>query len=144
MMIKVVEHKHGTGTNALVPGVKVGGKTGTAQKARLVGRGYESGKYISSFVGFIEADTLGISEKLTFVVSVDEPRAKGYYGGVVAAPIFQRAMVRILNTLAIRRALKTNDESGPGAKGRKFDSREDVTDTRPEVAIETTTLKRSL
>lgn len=69
----------GSGKNAAVEGVRVGGKTGTAQK-------YENGqiargKYISTFIGFAPADD---PEYITLFM-VDEP-VGAYYGGVVAAP----------------------------------------------------------
>ena len=69
----------GSGKNAAVPGVRVGGKTGTAQK-------YENGqiargKYISTFIGFAPAEQ---PEYITLFM-VDEP-VGAYYGGVVAAP----------------------------------------------------------
>ena len=69
----------GSGKNAAVEGVRVGGKTGTAQK-------YENGqiargKYISTFIGFAPAEA---PEYITLFM-VDEP-VGAYYGGVVAAP----------------------------------------------------------
>ena len=44
----------GTGTLAAVPGYKVAGKTGTAQKPDAHG-GYSSGRYVASFVGMVPA-----------------------------------------------------------------------------------------
>ena len=69
----------GSGKNAAVDGVRVGGKTGTAQK-------YEDGKiargkYVSTFIGFAPAD----EPKYIALFMVDEP-VGAYYGGVVAAP----------------------------------------------------------
>ncbi|HWN81783.1 MAG TPA: penicillin-binding protein 2, partial [Candidatus Udaeobacter sp.] len=49
-LTRVVET--GTGKRAQIPGIAVGGKTGTAQKARTEGRGYALGRYVSSFIGF--------------------------------------------------------------------------------------------
>lgn len=81
MLEEVVEK--GTGQKARVAGYTVAGKTGTAQ---VPGKsGYERGRYVSSFVGFLPAS----SPKLTIIVVVYEPR-KAHYGGTVAAPVFAR------------------------------------------------------
>jgi cell division protein FtsI (penicillin-binding protein 3)/stage V sporulation protein D (sporulation-specific penicillin-binding protein) len=82
-----VTMKGGTATLAQVPGFKVAGKTGTAQKVGPNG-GYEHGKYVVSFVGFMPA------EKPEFVclVMLDDAHTEAglNYGGQVAAPIFSR------------------------------------------------------
>ncbi len=106
MMYGVVEDEHGTGSKAMIAGVRVGGKTGTAQKARVGGRGYQAGAYIASFVGFVDATSLGVPQILSMIVTVDEPHAKSIYGGSVAAPVFQRAMQRILHSLTTEYGLK--------------------------------------
>jgi cell division protein FtsI (penicillin-binding protein 3) len=116
MMYGVVEHPRGTGKKAAIEGVRVGGKTGTAQKARLGGRGYASGKYIASFVGFVDASSLGIDELLTLVISVDEPTSSSIYGGVLAAPVFQRVMGRSLSTLVTRRELSMSNRESSESK----------------------------
>ena len=77
-LYSVVEE--GGGKNAYVPGYRIGGKTGTAQK-------YENGaiargKYISSFVGFTEIG----SRTVVCLFKVDEPQGYVYYGSIVAAP----------------------------------------------------------
>lgn len=69
----------GTGKNAKIEGYRIGGKTGTAQKAGK--RGYESGKYFSSFFSFFPVD----DPKYAILITVDEPKGQ-YYGGVVALP----------------------------------------------------------
>lgn len=119
MMFGVVEHPKGTGHNAAIAGVRVGGKTGTAQKAREGGRGYASGKYIASFVGFVDASAIGIDELLTLVVSVDEPRAKSIYGGVLAAPVFQRVMGQALSVLVTRRELAGGEKDRAPAEASR-------------------------
>jgi cell division protein FtsI/penicillin-binding protein 2 len=74
----------GTGTNAAVPGYKVAGKTGTAQKPDASG-GYSSNHYVASFVGMVPASR----PRLVILVTVDEPQG-AIWGGVVAAPAFAR------------------------------------------------------
>jgi cell division protein FtsI (penicillin-binding protein 3) len=80
-LLSRVTEEHGTGTRARIPGYKVAGKTGTAQKP--VRGGYSSTAYMASFVGFFPAD----NPEIGIIVVVDEPR-KAHYGGVVAAPAF--------------------------------------------------------
>lgn len=83
IMEQVVDH--GTGTRAQVPGFTVAGKTGTAQK--LVNRRYSRTEYNASFVGFAPSRR----PQFAIVVVIDSPHGKnGYYGGLVAAPVFQR------------------------------------------------------
>ena len=72
----------GTGTYAAVPGYKVAGKTGTAQKPDAHG-GYASNRYVASFVGMVPAS----NPRLVILVAVDEPQG-AIWGGVVAAPAF--------------------------------------------------------
>jgi cell division protein FtsI (penicillin-binding protein 3) len=108
MMYGVVEDKHGTGAKAAIPGIRVGGKTGTAQKASPNGRGYQAGSYVASFVGFADGAPLGVGRNLTTMVIIDEPKAKSIYGGTLAAPVFQRVMDRSF------RFLSTKSELGVG------------------------------
>jgi len=85
MILTSVTQKEATGYSARVPGFQVAGKTGTAQKARVDGRGYEPGAYISSFAGMIPAHR----PEFVIYVAVDHPR-KAYYASQVAAPLFSR------------------------------------------------------
>ncbi len=95
MMVAVTE-PGGTGTRAALPGYRVAGKTGTAQKVDPVTGGYSIDKRVSSFIGFVPAE----SPALVISVVVDEPEGKGY-GGVVAAPVFARIAEQSLNHLNI-------------------------------------------
>src|SRR5207248_2206803 len=80
MLVEVVDK--GTGSKARIAGVKVAGKTGTAQKVDPVRGGYGAGR-LASFLGFVPAD----APKLTVLVAVDEPEGD-VYGGSVAGPAF--------------------------------------------------------
>lgn len=106
MMIGVVEEARGTGKAASIPGVVVGGKTGTAQKARKNGKGYEPGAYVASFAGFVEGSSIGVNRRLALVIMIDEPKGGVIYGGALAAPVFKKVMVRSLNYLTTRTKLK--------------------------------------
>lgn len=74
----------GTGRAARIAGVAVAGKTGTAQVAGP--GGYAEGRYNAVFTGWAPADDPAIA--IAVVVQEPDP-AKGYYGGVVAAPVFR-------------------------------------------------------
>lgn len=86
----------GTGKSAFVEGYRVGGKTGTAQKAQ--GGRYLKDNYIVSFIGFAPAD----DPKLVVYVAVDHPKGTVQFGGVVAAPIVGKIMEDSLRTLGVK------------------------------------------
>jgi cell division protein FtsI (penicillin-binding protein 3) len=106
MMFGVVEDDRGTARRARMKNVRVGGKTGTAQKARDDGRGYEPGAYIASFVGFVDAKQIGIERKIVLAVIIDEPNTTSIYGGTLAAPVFKRVIKRTLHHLSTSSGLK--------------------------------------
>ncbi|MEG2001892.1 MAG: penicillin-binding transpeptidase domain-containing protein [Clostridia bacterium] len=82
--------ENGSGSHALVDGVAVGGKTGTAQK--YVNGHIAQGKYISSFVGFFPAE----KPQYICLVLVDEPIGI-YYGSVISAPVAKEIIEGILS-----------------------------------------------
>jgi cell division protein FtsI (penicillin-binding protein 3) len=84
----------GTGKAARVAGYRVGGKTGTAQKA--AGGGYAQGRHAAWFAGFLPQPT----SRFVMVVCVDEPEAT-YWAADVAAPAFGRIADRLVLVLAI-------------------------------------------
>lgn len=71
----------GSGRNAYRDQLRIGGKTGTAQKVQN-GR-YMDGEYIVSFIGFAPAD----DPELIVYVAIDNPKHSTQFGGVIAAPI---------------------------------------------------------
>jgi cell division protein FtsI (penicillin-binding protein 3) len=85
IMEGVVER--GTARSAQIQGYTIAGKTGTA--AKLIDGRYSRNDYNASFIGFVPSR----KPALTIVVVIDMARVSCggcYYGGVVAAPIFQR------------------------------------------------------
>jgi len=71
----------GSGRNAYRDTMRIGGKTGTAQKA-VNGR-YVDGQYIVSFIGFAPAN----DPEIVVYVAIDSPKHVVQFGGVIAAPI---------------------------------------------------------
>ncbi|MDH3453861.1 MAG: penicillin-binding protein 2, partial [Desulfuromonadales bacterium] len=55
-MMEMTTEEGGTATSARVPGFRVAGKTGTAQKVDAVTGGYSADKWVASFVGFLPAE----------------------------------------------------------------------------------------
>jgi len=106
-MTAVIENDHGTGAKLRIPGYKLAGKTGTAQK---VGKGEEG--YVSNFVGFVPAQ----NPKAVILVMVNHPKKGAYYGAEVAGPVFQqiaKAVIRHYNippTEPIRATVKTDQK----------------------------------
>jgi cell division protein FtsI (penicillin-binding protein 3) len=88
----------GTGTKAAIPGFRVAGKTGTAQKVDPRTGTYSSALSIGSFVGFVPAD----APRLAIIVVIDEPQGEAW-GGVVAAPVFRRVGEQVLTYMGVPR-----------------------------------------
>jgi cell division protein FtsI (penicillin-binding protein 3) len=86
----------GTGSRARVNGYEVAGKTGTAQKVKEDGSGYDDSRYVASFVGMVPA----VDPELVILVMVDEPTAE-HLGGIVAAPAFSKIAEFALKRLGI-------------------------------------------
>jgi len=97
-LIKILEKvvQEGTGAGAQIKGYKIAGKTGTAQKFDSLIGAYSPTLHTSSFVGFVPVDKPAFS----MIVVVDEPKGQ-YYGGEVAAPLFQKIAQRLLLYLSI-------------------------------------------
>ena len=85
----------GSGKGAFVESYRVGGKTGTAQKA-VNGR-YLENNHIVSFIGFAPAD----KPELVVYIAVDNPKGTVQFGGVVAAPIVGNIMGDALRALKV-------------------------------------------
>jgi cell division protein FtsI (penicillin-binding protein 3) len=93
-MLEGVFAAGGTAQEAQVEGYRLAGKTGTAEKAE--NGGYSKTDFVASFIGYAPAR----NPRLLVSVMVDEPRGQ-IYGGVVAAPAFERIMEFALPYLKI-------------------------------------------
>jgi cell division protein FtsI (penicillin-binding protein 3) len=93
IMEAVVEE--GTAKAARMEGYTIAGKTGTA--AKLEGGRYSKSDYMGSFVGFVPSR----KPVLAILVVIDSPHGKGFYGGVVAAPVFKRIAEQALTHVGV-------------------------------------------
>lgn len=86
----------GTGGKAAIPGFRVAGKTGTAQKIDPRTGSYSVSRFVTSFAGYVPAD----NPRLAMIVVIDEPQGDAW-GGTVAAPVFSRVGEQVLNYLGV-------------------------------------------
>ncbi len=98
IMRKILESvvSEGGGKNASVPGYRIGGKTGTAQK--YADGAIAQGMYVSTFLGFLPAD----DPEYILLFIVDEPKGGAYYGSVVAAPYAGEIFSKIVSYAGIQ------------------------------------------
>lgn len=82
----------GTAKQAQIEGLRIAGKTGTANK--VVNGVYRTDISRATFVGFFPAD----DPQVALIVVMDEPKISTY-GGVVSAPVFQRIAQRWMSTM---------------------------------------------
>ncbi len=86
----------GTGGRAKLKHYTAAGKTGTSQKFDFALGKYSFEKFTSWFVGFAPAE----NAEIAVLVMLDEPKGS-YYGGTVAAPVFQEIATKVLPYLSI-------------------------------------------
>jgi cell division protein FtsI (penicillin-binding protein 3) len=88
-MLESVVSGDGTAKNLQIPGYRVGGKTGTANRYDEASGGYSG--YTSSFIGMAPAE----KPALVMSVSIHNPKTSTY-GSVVAGPVFKNVMTYAL------------------------------------------------
>ena len=126
MMQNVVEKKHGTAHNIYSPSFSMAGKTGTCQTEYWK----ESGLYISSFAGYFPAE----NPKYSCIVVIHKPEKKiGYYGNIVAAPVFKKIAQKIYSETAIEDRLKEIEISELESKNDIYISSEKDRSLMPNV-----------
>ena len=95
-LVGVVEE--GTGKACRIPGYRIFGKTGTAQKIDPATRSVSHDRYMGSFLAGAPAE----NPQIVVLVVVDEPsKGLGYYGGTVAAPAAKKILQESLSYLGI-------------------------------------------
>ncbi len=93
-MLESVVSDDGTAPKAAIPGYRVAGKTGTANRVDVSCGCYRG--YTASFVGLAPAD----APRLVVAVFLQNPRS-GHFGGQLAAPVFKKVMTFGLEHLRI-------------------------------------------
>lgn len=86
----------GTGRMAKLEKYTAAGKTGTSQKFDFSLGRYSFEKFTSWFVGFAPSH----DAEIAILVMLDEPKGS-YYGGTVAAPVFQEIASKVLSYLSV-------------------------------------------
>ncbi len=90
----------GTGRNAYIPGYRVAGKTGTAEKTGTVnaeGNAYDKTRAVVSFIGYAPAD----DPKVAIFFMIDEPNDPNAGGGSAAAPFVKEIMSQTLEYMGV-------------------------------------------
>ncbi|MFF5501758.1 peptidoglycan D,D-transpeptidase FtsI family protein [Streptomyces roseolus] len=95
MLESVVDDREGTGTKAAIPGYRVAGKTGTANRVDPELGRYKG--YTASFAGFAPAD----QPRVTVYCAIQNPTKGSYFGGQICGPIYKKVMEFALKTLHV-------------------------------------------
>ncbi|MFJ4363605.1 peptidoglycan D,D-transpeptidase FtsI family protein [Streptomyces chartreusis] len=95
MLESVVDDREGTGTKARIPGYRVAGKTGTANRVDPATGKYRG--YTSSFAGFAPAD----NPRVTVYCAIQNATQGNYFGGQICGPIYKQVMEFALKTLQV-------------------------------------------
>ena len=91
IMMESVVSASGTAPSAAIPGYRVAGKTGTAQRVDPITGKYSG--YTASFIGFAPADT----PRYVLSVTLQRPQ-NGHYGGSLCGPVFKKVMTFVLQS----------------------------------------------
>ncbi|WP_306183489.1 penicillin-binding protein 2 [Streptomyces sp. MK5] len=95
MLESVVDDEQGTGLKARIPGYRVAGKTGTANRVDPATGRYHG--YTSSFAGFAPAD----NPRVTVYCAIQNATTGSYFGGQICGPIYKQVMEFTLKTLQV-------------------------------------------
>lgn len=97
LMASVIQSDEGTGAKLRIPGYRLAGKTGTAQKTNRSTGTMKGGGYVASFVGFVPAE----KPQAMILVMVDNPKGSSFYGSQVAGPVFRELAGAVIREFGI-------------------------------------------
>ena len=103
------EVANGGGDTAKIEGYRIGGKTGTAQKAE--NGGYSKYDYYSSFICMAPME----DPQITLLVVVDSPRG-AQYGSIVSAPVAQKILKNVLRYMGISPSTETSSSGSTNSE----------------------------
>lgn len=89
--------REGTAYRAAISGVRIAGKTGTAQVTNRATKKYSANDFIASFLGIFPVD----DPRLIVYVAIENPKGESYYGSTVAAPVFKKVAEQLILALGI-------------------------------------------
>lgn len=95
----------GGGKNAYIDGYRIGGKTGTAQRA--INGTYAGNGYILSFIGIAPID----DPEIVLYLAMDNPKNCVQYGGTTAAPIARKILVDVLPALGLKKVTSQREKA---------------------------------
>ncbi|MCD7437618.1 penicillin-binding protein 2 [Streptomyces lincolnensis] len=95
MLESVVDDEEGTGSKARIPGYRVAGKTGTANRVDPATGKYKG--YTSSFAGFAPAD----KPRITVYCAIQNATNGNYFGGQICGPVYKKVMEFALKSLQV-------------------------------------------
>lgn len=127
-MEQVFTSEHGTGKSLRIPGYRLAGKTGTAEKRDKKTGTVGQGGYVSNFIGFVPAE----NPKAAILVMIDNPKMGRYYGGTVAGPVFVDIAKSVIRRYGIpRSAPATSEPAKPAAETKASGPTVEIQVARP-------------
>lgn len=102
--------RRGTAKNIYSPAFSMAGKTGTCQTEYWI----EPNRYISSFAGYFPAD----NPQYSCIVVIHKPeKSIGYYGNIVAAPVFKQIAQKIYTDTPVVDEVDLSKENSKAIEG---------------------------
>lgn len=120
----------GGGKNAYIDGYRIGGKTGTAQRA--INGTYAGNGYILSFLGIAPID----DPQIVLYIAMDNPKNCVQYGGTTAAPIARKILVDVLPALGVKKVTEQREKAYVWTDTKTFDVENYVGMSKKEVKNE--------
>lgn len=120
----------GGGKNAYIDGYRIGGKTGTAQRA--INGTYAGNGYILSFLGVAPID----DPQIVLYLAMDNPKKCVQYGGTTAAPIARKIFMDVLPALGVKKVTQQREKAYVGTDTKTYDVENYIGKKKSEVKNE--------